>query len=65
MSNPVSTSRPRSRATPTRAQDPEGTRQNIIEVAAQEFALNGLSGARIDESAPMKAPMGVRVADTM
>ena len=51
MSNPVSTSRPRSRATPTRAQDPEGTRQNIIEVAAQEFALNGLSGARIDEIA--------------
>ncbi|KKC34008.1 TetR/AcrR family transcriptional regulator [Devosia psychrophila] len=51
MSNPVSTSRSRSRATPTRAQDPEGTRQNIIEVAAQEFALNGLSGARIDEIA--------------
>lgn len=36
---------------PTRTQDPEGTRQNIIEVAAQEFALNGLSGARIDEIA--------------
>lgn len=51
MSNPVSTSRSTERATPTRAQDPEGTRQNIIEVAAQEFALNGLSGARIDEIA--------------
>lgn len=49
MSNPVSTAK--SRPAPTRAQDPEGTRQNIIEVAAQEFALNGLSGARIDEIA--------------
>ena len=27
------------------------TRQNIIEVASEEFALNGLSGARIDELA--------------
>jgi len=35
----------------TRTQDPEGTRQNIIDVASQEFALNGLSGARIDEIA--------------
>ncbi|TIO34876.1 TetR/AcrR family transcriptional regulator [Mesorhizobium sp.] len=35
----------------TRVQDPEGTRRNIIEVASQEFALNGLSGARIDEIA--------------
>ncbi|WP_297577156.1 TetR/AcrR family transcriptional regulator [Devosia sp.] len=35
----------------SRQQDPEGTRQNIIEVASQEFALNGLSGARIDEIA--------------
>lgn len=35
----------------TRQQDPEGTRQNIIEIASQEFALNGLSGARIDEIA--------------
>ncbi len=34
-----------------RTQDPEGTRQNIIEVASEEFALNGLSGARIDEIA--------------
>ncbi|MDB5505529.1 MAG: TetR family transcriptional regulator [Devosia sp.] len=37
--------------TPTRTQDPEGTRQNIIEIASEEFALNGLSGARIDEIA--------------
>lgn len=34
-----------------RTQDPEGTRHNIIEVASEEFALNGLSGARIDEIA--------------
>lgn len=34
-----------------RTQDPEGTRQNIIEIASEEFALNGLSGARIDEIA--------------
>ena len=31
-----------------RQQDPEGTRRNIIEVASSEFALNGLSGSRID-----------------
>ncbi|WP_323014277.1 TetR/AcrR family transcriptional regulator [Devosia sp.] len=42
---------PASRKPSTRRQDPEGTRQNIIEVASQEFALNGLSGARIDEIA--------------
>jgi AcrR family transcriptional regulator len=47
MGGPVSTPK----AKPTRVQDPEGTRQNIIEVAAQEFALNGLAGARIDEIA--------------
>ena len=47
MGTPVSTAK----AKPTRTQDPEGTRQNIIEVAAQEFALNGLAGARIDEIA--------------
>ena len=41
----------RGKAAGVRTQDPEGTRQNIIEVASQEFALNGLSGARIDEIA--------------
>jgi AcrR family transcriptional regulator len=51
MDVPVSSSRTRARDAATRVQDPEGTRQNIIEVAAQEFALNGLSGARIDEIA--------------
>lgn len=35
----------------TRPQDPEGTRRNILEVASKEFALSGLSGARIDEIA--------------
>ena len=41
----------RKRPAPGRTQDPEGTRQNIIEIASEEFALNGLSGARIDEIA--------------
>lgn len=34
-----------------RVQDPEGTRRDILEIALEEFALNGLSGARIDEIA--------------
>jgi AcrR family transcriptional regulator len=41
----------RTKAEGTRTQDPEGTRQNIIEIASEEFALNGLAGARIDEIA--------------
>jgi AcrR family transcriptional regulator len=41
----------RSKPEGTRSQDPEGTRKNIIEIASEEFALNGLSGARIDEIA--------------
>ena len=36
---------------PTRTQDPEGTRRNILEIASEEFALNGLAGARVDEIA--------------
>jgi AcrR family transcriptional regulator len=36
---------------PLRTQDPEGVKRNIIEIASEEFALNGLSGARIDEIA--------------
>jgi len=36
---------------PVRVQDPEGVKQNIIEIASEEFALNGLAGARIDEIA--------------
>jgi AcrR family transcriptional regulator len=35
----------------SRVNDPEGTKRNIIEVAFQEFAENGLAGARIDEIA--------------
>jgi AcrR family transcriptional regulator len=42
---------PQTNKAQSRTQDPEGTRQNIIEVATEEFALNGLSGARIDEIA--------------
>ena len=34
-----------------RINDPDGTKRNIIEVATQEFAENGLAGARIDEIA--------------
>ena len=41
----------RSRKTPARTQDPEGVKRNILEVASEEFALNGLAGARIDEIA--------------
>src|SRR5688572_10720777 len=41
----------RASAEGTRTQDPEGTRKNIIEIASEEFALNGLAGARIDEIA--------------
>ena len=36
---------------PVRSQDPEGVKQNIVEIATEEFALNGLAGARIDEIA--------------
>jgi AcrR family transcriptional regulator len=37
----------------TRTNDPEATALNIIEVATQEFASKGLSGARIDEIAAL------------
>jgi AcrR family transcriptional regulator len=39
------------RKKPVRTQDPEGVQRNIIEIASEEFALNGLAGARIDEIA--------------
>ena len=46
------TPRPRKdRPLPKRTQDPDGTRRNILEIASEEFATNGLSGARIDEIA--------------
>ena len=41
----------RADGSPIRAQDPQGTRQNILDIASQEFALNGLTGARVDEIA--------------
>ena len=47
---PAHSSKPR-RATGKRVQDPEGTQRDILEIALEEFALNGLSGARIDEIA--------------
>jgi AcrR family transcriptional regulator len=34
-----------------RIQDPEGTRRNIVEIATDEFADKGFSGARIDDIA--------------
>jgi AcrR family transcriptional regulator len=34
-----------------RIQDPEGTRRNIVEIATEEFADKGFSGARIDDIA--------------
>ena len=34
-----------------RVQDPEGTRQNILEIATEEFAEKGFSGARVDDIA--------------
>jgi AcrR family transcriptional regulator len=36
---------------PTRAQDPDGTRRDILKIASEEFARNGLAGARVDEIA--------------
>lgn len=41
----------KSGAPPARAYDPESTRRDILAVATNEFARNGLSGARIDEIA--------------
>jgi AcrR family transcriptional regulator len=43
--------RRRAAARPSRTNDPEKTKQDIIEVATREFAAKGLSGARIDELA--------------
>src|SRR5262249_23546768 len=34
-----------------RVNDPEGTRRNIIDIATEEFASKGFSGARIDDIA--------------
>ena len=32
----------------TRRNDPEGTKQNILQIATEEFVSNGLAGARVD-----------------
>jgi AcrR family transcriptional regulator len=42
---------PRRRSRRLRINDPDGNRRNIIEIATQEFAENGFSGARVDEIA--------------
>jgi len=42
---------PRRRSRRQRTNDPDGNRRNIIEIATQEFAENGFSGARVDEIA--------------
>ncbi|MCA0423495.1 MAG: TetR family transcriptional regulator [Proteobacteria bacterium] len=39
----------------TWTQDPEGVRRNILDVARDEFARNGLSGGRVDEIAARTA----------
>lgn len=46
-----SKSQRKDREAPKRQQDPDGTRRDILETASREFAMNGLSGARIDEIA--------------
>ena len=40
-----------SKARRQRVNDPEGTKRNIIEVATEEFAGKGFSGARVDDIA--------------
>ena len=42
---------PKTKATPSRSNDPERTMREILEVATEEFAKKGLAGARIDEIA--------------
>ena len=51
MKSAIITRKRKADGKPTRTQDPQGTKQNILEIASEEFALNGLSGARIDEIA--------------
>ena len=51
MKKPKSSAVSEARQGSARTQDPEGTRRNILEIASEEFALNGLAGARVDEIA--------------
>lgn len=37
-----------------RKNDPDGTRENVIEVATREFVESGFSGARVNRSRPTK-----------
>lgn len=48
MTRTDETDGPRKAATPSRRNDPEGTRRDILAVATEEFATHGLSGARVD-----------------
>jgi AcrR family transcriptional regulator len=43
--------RKKKRGAPSRTNDPERTKRDIVAVATHEFAANGLSGARVDEIA--------------
>jgi len=45
--------KPAAKVAASRTNDPERTRANILEVAAEEFAEKGLAGARIDEIAAL------------
>ena len=49
----TATAKPKRSTQTSRTNDPEATALNIIEVATQEFASKGLSGARIDEIAAL------------
>jgi AcrR family transcriptional regulator len=42
---------PRARSRAQRTNDPEGTRRDILDIATQEFAEKGFSGARVDRIA--------------
>src|SRR4051812_10023071 len=47
LDTPARTQR-RPSGTPSRKLDPEGAKQDILDVATEEFAQHGLSGARVD-----------------
>src|SRR3954463_11601310 len=47
LNAPTSTQRRRADP-PSRKLDPEGAKQDILDVATKEFAQHGLSGARVD-----------------
>ena len=53
MNEPVRAGGRAARKAPTRTNDPERTKANILEVAEAEFGEKGLAGARIDEIAEL------------